>query len=673
MMRSETPSNEGFLQQGGSQPAAGAATLLGDLEAQQEPVPAVVTEGSVHDAGADGAYKRRRRLNIALIGTGAVLVTLALTLGLVFGLRGSGASDQAPTNPPGSPVEDSDIVRFTVLHINDLYELDGVAGGTVGGVARVQTLMNQLREANPNFFSVLSGDMFSPSALGAIRLDGELLAGRQMVDVLNAMNWDYMGFGNHEFDISAERFQKRLAEAEFTMFASNIFNSSNEEMFANTEWTPIIDIQGVRVGLVGLCIVRNDVDYVNFTDPTEVAQAEVKRLKEEEDVDVIIMVTHVSRKSDTDSSPLIPDADIIMGGHEHVWSIDEIENGPNVYKADANARSAWVHEFTFNKTSRERVTINSRFVEINNNTFELDEPIDDIVTDWLMRALTDLTVGGIPANETVTFTNETLDGREVTVRFMASRLTDLIAEGIFRQFQPGATQFSLFNGGAVRIDDELTPGKITGYDVLRIMPFGGGVSECVLNGETLSEALTIGMNSVGLGAYLHYYGLRFDNFTGLWVDNSNNMPIDSNTDYTVAISDFLIDQGDFGLDLLLISGGRVRRTTTPPKDLWTALVDELIRVYPRPPEADILLADANYVRPYLRGWIRHLEKGAKLQAEAEAAALLIDGGDNSNGGRKGGRTERTGLGGKPRSAPYAGNSDNIRVALERARARHMEL
>jgi 2',3'-cyclic-nucleotide 2'-phosphodiesterase (5'-nucleotidase family) len=57
-------------------------------------------------------------------------------------------------------------VQWTVLQMNDVYELIPLAGGKKGGLARVATIRRLLLEENPNTITILSGDVVSPSALG---------------------------------------------------------------------------------------------------------------------------------------------------------------------------------------------------------------------------------------------------------------------------------------------------------------------------------------------------------------------------------------------------------------------------------------------------------------------------------------------------------------------------
>ena len=108
----------------------------------------------------------------------------------------------------------------TILHFNDVYEIDAVEDGRAGGLARVATSLARLKRSGP-VLSTLGGDFLSPSAIGTARVNGEPLAGRQMVGVLNTLGLNWATLGNHEFDLAEAAFRARLAEAKFRIVASN--------------------------------------------------------------------------------------------------------------------------------------------------------------------------------------------------------------------------------------------------------------------------------------------------------------------------------------------------------------------------------------------------------------------------------------------------------------------
>ena len=80
----------------------------------------------------------------------------------------------------------------TFAHFNDVYEIDAVEGGRSGGLSRVATVLQRAPQDAPRRWSRRSAATFCrrrPS--GTARVDGEPMAGRQMVDVLNAIGVDW--------------------------------------------------------------------------------------------------------------------------------------------------------------------------------------------------------------------------------------------------------------------------------------------------------------------------------------------------------------------------------------------------------------------------------------------------------------------------------------------------
>ena len=94
----------------------------------------------------------------------------------------------------------SPTVEFTILHLNDVYEIERPRDQTLGGLSRVAALRKRLVEENARTYTMLSGDALSPSPIGGAVIEGDELAGRQMVAVLNVMGLDFATFGNQEFD-----------------------------------------------------------------------------------------------------------------------------------------------------------------------------------------------------------------------------------------------------------------------------------------------------------------------------------------------------------------------------------------------------------------------------------------------------------------------------------------
>lgn len=454
----------------------------------------------------------------------------------------------------------AEIIPITLLQLNDVYEITPVEGGQRGGLARVASLRQQLLAENPNTYTVLGGDLISPSALGTARVNGERLAGAQIIATMNTLGLDYATFGNHEFDVSEEQLLARLAESEFQWFSGNV-RRANGEPFPNVTQYEILTVPGqdgeaVRIGWVSATLPSNPAAYVQYEDPIATLKAQVEAIEAE--VDVIVALTHLSLEQDQQVAAEIPEIDLILGGHEHEniqqWRFDRVSDAPPgcpdqptpIFKADANARTVYIHHLQYD-TETQCLTLHSRLQPI---TAALpDEPATaQTVATWLERGYAGFRESGFEPTAAVAVLTESLDGLEASVRNQATLLTVLIADAMLKASE--GADLAIYNSGSIRIDDVLPPGPITQYDVIRILPFGGQILTVEMPGELLQRVLTQGQQNRGSGGYLQTANVQWDDATGQW--QIQGQPLDPAQTYRVAINDFLISGRETNLDYLTL-------------------------------------------------------------------------------------------------------------------------
>ena len=435
-------------------------------------------------------------------------------------------------------------IHVTILHFNDIYEITPVSGGKEGGIARVATLRKQLLARNPNTITTLGGDLFSPSAVGTAEYQGDRLAGRQMVDVLNHFGLDYATFGNHEFDVTESQFQKRMQEAKFTWVSSNVFNADGLS-YDGVQQNLVVHFEHpksnktFRIGLFGLTLSTNKAGYVRYTDPLMVAGQQVAQLFGQ--VDFIIALTHQSIADDVALVQQNPQVDLVLGGHEHInyqrWRGSRFAP---ILKGDANARSVYVVDLYFDPATGQ-TEVKPTFVPIDAQLDE-DPAVKAVVGQWVTIAFNAFRQQGFEPEKVITQITEPLDGLESSVRSTQTNLTRLIADSMMKAY-PDA-ELSLYNSGAIRIDDTLPPGKITVYDVIRILPFGGQVQLATIKGSLLTKVLNQGLVNKDTGGFLQSANTQRQN--GVWLVNGKT--IDASKTYRLAINDFLASGRERGLN-----------------------------------------------------------------------------------------------------------------------------
>jgi 5'-nucleotidase/UDP-sugar diphosphatase len=449
---------------------------------------------------------------------------------------------------------DDDKIDFTFLQLNDVYEIAPIQGGEFGGMARVETIHKELLEENKNTMLFMAGDFLNPSLIGTLKVAGEPVKGKQMVEVMNAMNFDLVAFGNHEFDVSKEDLQKRLNESTFPWISANVKLKIKEEApisFYKEVNGKKIDVHKtfikefkdedgtkIKIGFISVCIPSNPKDHVTYGNMFEQAKASYAALKNK--VDVVFGLTHVKLANDKRIAKLLPNLPLIMGGHEHTNSLNFVGN-VQISKADANAKTVIVHRISFNKKTK-KTLVTSELKEIN-NTIKEDEQVGAIVTKW--EGILNTKLKNIIKNpsEVIYKAKIPLDGRDTPIRSTQTNLGQVITKAMSFAYED-RVDAALVNGGSIRIDDQLS-GNITAVSIFRVLPYGGAVLKVEIKGSLLKRVLDYGVLAAGTGAYLQR--CNAEKIGEKW--RITNKELNVNKIYTVAFSEYLLK----GFDIPFLS------------------------------------------------------------------------------------------------------------------------
>ncbi|MBL4663075.1 MAG: bifunctional metallophosphatase/5'-nucleotidase, partial [Flavobacteriaceae bacterium] len=414
------------------------------------------------------------------------------------------------------------------------------------------------------------GDFLNPSLLGTIKVDGERVRGRQMVEVMNAMDFELVTFGNHEFDLKEADLQKRLDESNFYWTSANVFQNNedgprsfyfrrnNDTIYIPETYTISMmdaDSTKIDVGLFGITIPSNPQDFVYYADMYLEANSAYTSLQMQR-VDVIIGLTHLEIAQDRELARRFPNISLIMGGHEHYNMLVPTDNAI-IAKADANAKSIYIHTITYN-TKTKNVKIDSHLMPIDERTPSKPE-VQMIVDKWNNVLETKIKEVIADPNEVIYVAKTPLDGTDSANRSIQTNLGEIITEAMSQSFTT-KVDGALVNGGSVRLDDILA-GDVTSIDIFRVLPFGGGVLKVDMKGSLLKKVLDYGKSKRGTGAYLQRYGFSEDT-KGEWLINDKKIQVENV--YKIAISDFLMKGYD--IPFLTADNEGVVQIYEPSKD-----------------------------------------------------------------------------------------------------------
>ncbi|CAM3481692.1 bifunctional metallophosphatase/5'-nucleotidase [Aequorivita lipolytica] len=483
---------------------------------------------------------------------------------------------------PEDPIKGAGAITIKFVQINDVYEIAPLNGGEYGGLARVAHIRDSIKEQFPNTFLFLAGDFLNPSLIGTLKVDGERINGKQMIDVLNAMNIDLVTFGNHEFDLSEKDLQKRLNESNFTWTTANVRHVTVKGLmpFA-TKWEystvptsdystfNAVDADGnkMKFGVFGVTIPSNPKDYVSYGDIYENAERAYGLAIQKSDF--VVGLTHVSIEEDKEIASRIRSLPLIMGGHEH-YNMLEKEGRTIIAKADANAKSVYVHTLIYNLRTK-YLHVNSELMMVTDKIAS-SAKVERVVSKWTELLDEKLKEVIERPDEVIFSASSPLDGTDTANRSKQTNMGELITRSMAYAYND-RVDGALVNGGSIRIDDRLV-GDITSSDIFRVLPFGGSVLKVDLKGSLLKEVLEYGKSQSGEGAYLQRYKFS-QSEDGEW--QAAGKAISDNKTYSVAFSDFLLK----GLDIpfLTTDNKEIIKIYTPTETETAADIRKAIIFY----------------------------------------------------------------------------------------------
>jgi 2',3'-cyclic-nucleotide 2'-phosphodiesterase (5'-nucleotidase family) len=467
-------------------------------------------------------------------------------------------------------VKDNSLITLKFVQLNDVYEIAPLSGGKYGGMARVAHVTDSIRKSHPNTYLVCAGDILNPSLLGTIKYEGDRIRGRQMIEVMNAMDFSLVTFGNHEFDLDRSDLQKRLDESNFQWVSSNVLEVKEG---GNTPFSMTRDIGNIQIpdvytltvsdkdgttvnlGFFSVTLDSNPRDYVYYGDIYSEAEKAYTQLKANSEV--IIGLTHLKVEDDKKLAEKFNDIALIMGGHEHNNMRYEVGNTV-VAKADANAKTIYIHTLTYNKISGE-TTVDSVLFPIDEKT-PSDPEVEAIVKKW--NKILDAKIMEVISDpyEVIYYADPPLDGTDSANRGIQTNMGDILTEAMSYSYG-NEVDASLLNGGSIRLDDMLE-GDVTSIDVFRVLPFGGSIIKVDITGDLLKEVLDFGKSESGTGAYLQRHNIS-ESPDGGWLVKGE--PLEGGKRYyTVAFSDFLLKGYD--IPFLTPENPGVLKVYTPSKN-----------------------------------------------------------------------------------------------------------
>ena len=407
------------------------------------------------------------------------------------------------TYAAGNAVDTVNVVFTSDLHSN-ITKYDDIVDGSqinnVGGFAKLKTFIDKKRNENDDILLVDCGDVVMGMMSHAL-IDTEAYE----LGFLNNAGYDALVCGNHEFDFGAQ------ALSDMYSVAADKFEKTTPFVICNIDWSKTDDYtqtlkqgadkygvkeyivtekNGIKIAITGVlgidAIKCAPTCELTFIDPVEAVKKTVKKIKETENPDMIVCLSHsgtgpeLGKTEDEILAKEVQDLDLIISGHTHTVLKDAVKVG-NTHIVSCGAYGLYTGDVLLTRNASGRwdmanyeLVMMDDFIEEDAATLEdietISEELDRVVLAPYGMKLADV----VAHNKNVVFetSQDTLDFH--TEMKLGNILSDAYRYIANTTPTGNQSQFDIAVVPSGTIRDTITKGNITVADAFSCLSLGKG-------------------------------------------------------------------------------------------------------------------------------------------------------------------------------------------------------
>ena len=401
------------------------------------------------------------------------------------------------------------ILSTTDLHGN-IYPIDyNTNKPEARGLARAATIVKQARKETPDLLLLDSGDTIqgTPLTFHHARINNK--PPDPMMTVMNALRYDAMAVGNHEYEFGLDVLNKARGEAQFRWLSANTYRKGTDESY----FQPFIikQVNGVRIGVLGLTttgmpsVENAELIYstVEVREPLSEAKKWTALLRKRERVDLVVIAMHMGLEADLRTGEIfpgqmpnenaafaianqVPGVDVILMGHTHRQVPSVYINGVLLVQADKWGRSIARVDVYLEKSTRSAhwriVAKSGRTIPVGDQTqpdpevLRICEPYHRETQAWLDQVIGDSSV-------------ELKAGEE---RFRDTAILDLV-----HRVQLEAGKADVSTAMSLNPNARIPKGPVTVRDIMGLYEYEAAPIVVEVTGKVLKEALEHSSRHIG--------------------------------------------------------------------------------------------------------------------------------------------------------------------------------
>jgi len=486
----------------------------------------------------------------------ALWLALAMVLTSCGGPPAPGIPPQAPSRLSGPEVDTSSLVAseapatrtLHVLHVNDFHGqiyprkgvwLDEAHPPDVGGANAVAGYVAKIRaEAGPeNVILLDSGDIYSGTP------EGDMTGGLYIVEYMNALQFDAMALGNHEFDRGPDVLVGIGKEAQFPILSANVLPKSGEvakSVYGVLKPVAVVERAGLKIGLVGVTAEDTPAmthkfagEALEFGDARVAIGDAVGTLKAD-GADFVLVLSHLGKEVDEPMLDSLPNEVLaVLGGHSHTGIDPPLKSASGKVYMQTWGKGSGIDHMVIEVGADGPRVVEARLVPLMAADWQPSPLLAPIEAKYNAK------IAGI-MDEPLGECKEGLRrGDKIVSSVMGNFITD-----VFREV--GKAELGVTNKSGVRAD--IPPGPVTMRSVHSVAPFGNTIVVVELTGAQLLKELEFagskGVANLELSGGEVTYDM--DKAVGSRVKSAKvgGKALDPKKVYKVATNSFLAEGGD---------------------------------------------------------------------------------------------------------------------------------
>nr|MDK2850466.1 5-nucleotidase / UDP-sugar diphosphatase [Candidatus Cloacimonadota bacterium] len=483
----------------------------------------------------------------------------------------------------------ADDLRLDIMWTNDMHggidrskatfmnpEFPPQLGGGASAASLIKSVRSQSGKNRGNLL-IDVGDFFQGRPVGTVT------NGRSVIEYMNLVQYDALVLGNHEFDISRDKLEQTLEMANFPILTCNIIDTTTGKIPWFAFPYTIVNRMGLRIGILGYTTTDTkqmsfpeNISNLDFLEADEVLPKYIKILREEEKVDILILVAHAGLPYDNldmylnrfdergnrryndrrthwgydaqEIAQAFEGIDLILGGHIHVGRAEPwIDPRTHTMVIQGYAYGSNLGMITLTIDPETKSVSGYELPALREGamiTLFEDQFIPDPDASELIEAYVAEAEAGM--DEVIGFAGVHLHRENTDAQSpMGNTIVDAMRYMV-------DADFAFLNLGGVRAD--IKYGPVTYRDVFEVMPFDNMLVTFECTGEFLKRIIEARVEGSRAGLIISGAEVVYSRARPSW-DRVTSLKIggeewDPNKIYKVATTDFLL-QGNAGLTMLL--------------------------------------------------------------------------------------------------------------------------